>query len=722
VLRPAKQRMTESALLPPDAPIAHCFQRTAKQPHETTLETEMTVTTWSNRLRLLAVPLLICTLAADVLADDLANPLEPKPIHSFRHLKRLLQNKSIHTNPNYRLKAEATENGLAVFSDSDGLEHSETNVQVAGVDEGDKVKTDGRFIYRIHDGQIQIVRARPATNMAVAATLHPGGGFYPMEIYVHNRLLVVIGTGWFDAAASGSIPVKQTNGGAKLAIWAPSGESRTLAKVYDISKPDEPALKREIAFSGDYLSSRRIGNIVYLVGRKYPHYFMYGLVDQSAWRKQKPRMTRANLLPRIVDSAVNDGSERSLPIRDLYFFPDFVEPDYVVVAGFRLDALDERASIKAFLGSGDIVYASKDNLYLSAADYNYNSNPTDGETVSAPTTHVYKFALADGTVDFTRAGEIPGTVLNSYAMDEHKGFFRIATTTDQWTQSGDNSSFKTWNNLYTLDQDMNIAGRLEHLAEGERISAARFMGDRGYLVTFQQTDPLFVIDLATPQSPRVLGELKIPGFSNYLHPYDDTHLLSFGQDTQETADGVVTTGMKLALFDVTDVARPSQMHSLTLGAQGSYSPVQWDPKALLFNKKTGLLGFPISITQQQEGADWPTGIFQGALVYQVSLDQGFNQLAKITHKRGGFDYDWHYYIGRLLTIGRQLYTLSPARIQANSLSDFSLTGGLDIPIAPVIDGCTAPVGDDTAAVLFPIDCPIVIDLIDQPNLITERTK
>ncbi len=601
------------------------------------------------------------------------------------------------------------------------MEHSETNVQVAGVDQGDSVKTADRHIYQIQDGQIRIVRAFPATNMAVVASIKFDGGFFPAELYVHNGLLVVIGTGWFADDASDSVPVMSVNGRAKLSIWAPSGESRTMAKVYDISDRTAPVLKREIGFSGDYLSSRRIGDDFYLIGRKYPNYFMSNFADPATFRKHKPQMTRNNLLPQIIDSAAHNGSERPLPIKDLYFFPRFVEPDYVVVAGFRLDALDEEANIKAFLGSGDIVYASKDNLYLSAADY--NTNPNGSQTVSAPTTHVYKFALADGSVDFSKAGEIPGTVLNSYSMDEHEGYFRIATTTDQWTQSGDNHLWKTWNNLYTLDKDMNIAGRLEHLAEGERIYSARFMGARGYLVTFQQIDPLFVIDLASPESPKVLGELKIPGFSNYLHPYDDTHLLGFGQDTEETVNGVVTTGMKIALFDVTDVAKPSQMHSLTIGAQGTYSPVQWDPKALLFNKKTGLLGFPVSITQQSDGAEWPVNVFQGALVYRVSLAQGFQERAKITHMPDGFNYDWQRYVQRLLTIGNQLYTLSPARIQANRLSNFNLTGSLDMPFEPTPDYCTTLAGDGVKPLLLmPMDCPISVDPIlvdptDKPTVI-----
>jgi uncharacterized secreted protein with C-terminal beta-propeller domain len=293
-------------------------------------------------------------------------------------------------------------------------------------------------------------------------------------------------------------------------------------------------------------------------------------------------------------------------------------------------------------------------------------------------------------------------------MDEHNGYFRIATTVDQWTQSNDSGSLLTWNNLYTLDSGMNIAGRLEHLAEGERIYSARFMGDRGYLVTFRQTDPLFVIDLSSPAQPKVLGELKIPGFSNYLHPYDENHILGFGLETEETSSGVFTKGMKLALFDVTDVANPTQMHSLTIGEQGSYSPLLYDHKALLFDKKRNLLGFPISVTEQKTGEEWPSEVFQGAHIYKISLTNGFQKQAAITHQENGEHYDWNHYIQRLLTIGNQLYTLSETRVQANDLAQFNLTNALDFPIEqwPI---CVIPQTDETVVSELPNECQVLVD-------------
>ncbi|WP_052700307.1 beta-propeller domain-containing protein [Methylocucumis oryzae] len=667
-------------------------------------------------IALLALPFLLFALTNTVDVSAKAQGLKPKQVTSFKHLKKLLNKKSIRNNHYLMLKSLATVDGAAVFSASDtsaaSPEHSDTNVQVAGVDEGDNVKTDGNYIYRIQDNQVRIISAYPASSMALTSSIKFDDGFYPIELYVKDNLLVVIGTAWHADSDTGEVPVLPNEGHAKIAIWAPSGESRTTARVYDISNRATPVMQRQVAVSGDYLSSRRIDNQVYLLARKYPYYFMYTMIepmlDGNSTTKNSA-MTRDTVLPHIVDSAVNQGAEHTLALNDLYYFPNFVEPDYVVVGSFRLDAPNDAATIKAYLGSGDIAYSSKDNLYLSAADYNYNT--TEQQTVSAPSTHIYKFSLNNGAINFNNTGEVPGTVLNSYSMDEHNGYFRIATTTDQWTQTGDTGTLQTWNNLYTLDGNMAIAGRLEHLAEGERIFSARFMGDRGYLVTFEQTDPLFVIDLATPTAPSVLGELKIPGFSNYLHPYDDTHLLGFGQDTKETENGFVTGGMKVALFDVSDVAHPTETASVIIGAQWSYSPVQWDPKALWFDKKRSLIGFPISITEQKAGQEWPTEVFQGAHVYKVDLANGFKKQAEITHRDQGVEYDWYHYIDRLLSIDTGLYSLSPTRIQAHDLTTFTQLGSLDIPVEPVPVDCVLPAAevDPNAAAAIAYDCPILVE-------------
>jgi uncharacterized secreted protein with C-terminal beta-propeller domain len=384
----------------------------------------------------------------------------------------------------------------------------------------------------------------------------------------------------------------------------------------------------------------------------------------------------------VSDSAIGGGAERPLALHRLYYFPGFVEPDYVLIAGFRLNAPTAPADIKSYLGAGDIAYATAESIYLSAADYR-----GDGSTEAAysPKTHIYNFAINDGGTRFRNSGEVPGTVLNQFSMDEHKGYFRIATTVHSWIQEGDNFRDHSWNNVYTLNSAMAVTGRLEHLAEGERIYSARFMGDRAYLVTFRQVDPLFAIDLADPAAPKVLGELKIPGFSNYLHPYDAQHILGIGQETTTDGQPVRTAGVKLSLFDVSYVAQPKLKHSLVIGEQGSYTDVAYDHKALLFDKERNLLAFPIQEAAIQGGNSWYTPVFQGAHVYELTLESGFRKQAAISHQQAdekSYGYDWRRYIKRVLTIDNQLYTVSDARIQANSLTGFGVSGGVDLPAIP----------------------------------------
>jgi uncharacterized secreted protein with C-terminal beta-propeller domain len=213
-------------------------------------------------------------------------------------------------------------------------------------------------------------------------------------------------------------------------------------------------------------------------------------------------------------------------------------------------------------------------------------------------------------------GSVPGYTLNQYAMDEYNGYFRVATN---WF--GDNQI----SNVYVLNPDLSVAGKLEGLAPNENLHATRFMGNRCYLVTFKTTDPLFVIDLSDPTNPRLLGELKIPGYSDYLHPYDDTHLIGLGKDAVEEGNTAYYLGVKLSLFDVGDVAHPLEVASVTIGDRGSDSEALYNPKAFLFDRAKNLLVVPISYAVVSENMqDQPRSfvygqtVWQGAYVYTVT--------------------------------------------------------------------------------------------------------
>ncbi|MDP4090698.1 MAG: beta-propeller domain-containing protein, partial [Bacillota bacterium] len=364
------------------------------------------------------------------------------------------------------------------------------------------------------------------------------------------------------------------------------------------------------------------------------------------------------------------------------YCPEAVDSNYIMVTSINLNKPDEQAKVTATLGAAGNIYCSTDNLYV--AGYNYGSGDSEqGKTV------IYKFSLKDGEVTYKSSGKVSGGILNQFSMDESNGYFRVATTEQNYTK-GNSSQL---NNLFILDSDMKLSGSLENLAQGEKIYSVRFMGDRAYMVTYRTTDPLFVIDLKSPSAPKVLGELKIPGYSNYLHPYDENHIIGFGKDAEVVGEGTSTErayyqGMKLAMFDVTDVNNPKLMFKTGIGDRGTDSQLLYDHKALLFSKEKNLLAFPVRVAEIADKstvnkAAYGETTFIGAYVYNIDLQSGFTLKGKITHAEAGGDIQdnakeipYDFSIQRILYIDNNLYTVSDKNIKANSIKDLAEIGSL----------------------------------------------
>jgi uncharacterized secreted protein with C-terminal beta-propeller domain len=260
-------------------------------------------------------------------------------------------------------------------------------------------------------------------------------------------------------------------------------------------------------------------------------------------------------------------------------------------------------------------------------------------------------------------------------MDENSGYLRVATTVSGWSSRAGSTEY---NNVYVLAENMQTVGKLEYLAPDERIYATRFMGDRLYMVTFKRIDPLFVIDLSVPAEPTVLGKLKIPGYSDYLHPYDRTHLIGIGRETEANDwGGVSVSGLKLALFDVSDVANPKQVDALVIGEAGTDSEALRDHKAFLFDREKNLLVIPVSenTVKAFDGMDriaYYPRYWQGAYVFGVSPDTGFTLRGKVRHLPGDgteSSYWWTGAVMRSLYIDDILYTVSRDLVVASSLAD-----------------------------------------------------
>lgn len=646
----------------------------------------------------------IC-LAGGIILPALSQAVaQPRRVGSTQELLRLLKQHATQRFQFTALPLAATAEKSSDAAAGSVPAHSETNTQVAGVDEADTVKvSDDGHIFQIRDSEVRIIRGYPLGRLGLEATLRfADGNFHPTGLLVAGQRLVVLGSTWEALPATAK----------RLAAGIRGGFSHTRAYVYKLADPARPALERELSIEGDYLDTRRIGQAVYLLSRSYPRYYLYA----PAARDTAAAQTASQLLPATRDSARAGGKAATVKLANVYYFPEFVEPDYAVVAGFRLDRPREPADIKAYLGTGEVVYASPRNLYLSASRYPFialgrqllAASDTAPQTPEE-TTRLYKFAIADGKSRFLSAGEVPGRVLNQFSMDEAGDYFRIATTLHDWASGQDRQR----NGVYVLDRNLGTVGRLENLAPGEQIYSARFMGQRCYLVTFRTTDPLFAIDLAVPEAPKVLGELKLPGYSNYLHPYDDTHLVGFGKAALEVAGNAGNAdqfwrgvsayyqGMKLSLFDVSDVARPKELHSVEIGDRGTDSELLWNHKALYQNPERHLYGFPIQVARYPETLvapkPWEYGqpVFQGAYVYEVTLAGGFTRKAEVSHIPPGQPADWsnsNLFIDRLVSIESGLYSLSPGLLKVNDLDGFGELAELPLGAAEAGGTSATPVG------------------------------
>ena len=492
--------------------------------------------------------------------------------------------------------------------------HSTTNIQVAGVDEADIVKTDGEYLYVVSSNNISILKAYPPEEAKVLSKITLNET-YNLKIYVNEDKLAVLG-GHFA-------PIRIS--------YSYTGES--FVKVYDISDKTSPVLTRTLSLNGTLSGSRMIGN------------YVYATVNQLAVQSSNEKTDFEVTLPKIsTDDAVKEiqATEiRYVNVPDVFYY-------FTTVIAVNIINDAQEPTYETFLtGPTACMYVSHSNMYLAVPNTNVwiLSAEVGGRRDE---TLIYRVKLDGEEIVCEAEGAVSGYVLNQFSMDEYNGFFRIATT--KWTNDGSK------NNLYVLDMSLNIVGELPDLAPGERIYSARFMGDRCYLVTFKQVDPFFVIDLSNPTEPKVLGYLKIPGFSGYLHPYDESHIIGTGKQDNN---------VKLSLFNVTDVTAPTEaVPPYIVPADWSDSTVLMDHKAFLFDKSKQLLALPVSISEY-----YIKGYWQGAYVFNVSLEQGFTFKASITHQDNNASYEYNTQVQRILYIENVLYTVSETKVKMNLIEN-----------------------------------------------------
>lgn len=612
-------------------------------------------------------------------------------------------------------------------------DHSTTNVQVAGVDEPDFVKNDGRYIYVISGQTLAIVDAYPAASAAIISKTEIEDS--PRDLFVRGNRLVLFETGMdetgtADSGSSGStvsgsisgVAVPEARVAAMPYIPVRSWQPVTHAVFYDISDRAHPKAIRDFTIDGDYIDARLIGSNLYLITREQIN--SYAMDDLA--------------VPAVRDK------EKTIVSPDVYYFDN---PEYqyafTTVTSFDTDSAGERDAKTYLVGSGNILYVSENAIYLTyqkwnnvyypprpvpvpvvydavergavsgspAAgtvalssgvaspvlyeDFNRMSEPekqayiqklknAEQESVAKKeidqtTTAIHKIAIQNGAISYIGRGDVSGALHDQFAMDEYNDNLRVATTSNVYTNQG---SYE-YNNVFVLDSGMKTIGSLTHIAEQEQIYSTRFIGDRLYMVTYKRVDPFFVIDLSDPSAPKILGKLKIPGFSDYLHPYDATHIIGLGKETA-TNDwgGVSTKGLKLALFDVSDVNSPKQIDRIEIGDAGSDSAALTDHRAFLFDREKNLLVIPARVVKNPAAAaDKPsmtgTVTWYGAYVFGVTPSTGFTLRGTVEHGADNSTYSWYgssqNEVKRSLYIGDMLYTLSSGKILANSLADINTT-------------------------------------------------
>ncbi len=540
---------------------------------------------------------------------------------------------------------------------------STTNIQVEGVDEADIVKNDGQYIYLIKGNSIRIIDAYPGNNMEEVSSIEVDDeDFQPQEFYIDGEQMVIVGRLYRERYYPEPMPFVRASSRIAPGYGGNYSSDRMKVYVYNIRNKKRPVKQRSVEVEGSYLSSRKIGKNVYFVLNHWlPH---YSIADDTPGEM---------LLPRYKDS-ISDSVEKPL-VRcpNIQYFPGSEERNYLIVAALDISKNTQEMSRKVLLGNSQNIYASPHSLYVATPEWKDTVTRKPGNDwiyQSEENTLVYRFKLEPGNIEYQARGSVPGRILNQFSMDEYDKHFRIATTRGNMWDDRNQST----NNLYILKrEDMKKTGEVTDIAPGEQIYSVRFMGKRAYMVTFKKVDPFFVIDVENPTAPKILGKLKIPGYSDYLHPFDEDHIIGFGKEAIEAEQGDFAwyQGMKLALFDVRDVANPKELFKETIGDRGTDSELLRNHKALLFDKNKGLLAFPVTVNtipEDQRGRDNAYGepTFSGAYVYKLDLFNGFQLQGKVTHFEDDSAFKenriWSMpgrMIQRLLYIGEYLYSVSP---------------------------------------------------------------
>ena len=536
-------------------------------------------------------------------------------------------------------------------AETDGKAYSETNIQVAGVDEGDIVKTDGDYIYVLRDNELIIFKADGASTVRVSSVKVAGGdpsdtddkklmtNDYASDIYVTGNTAVVV------VSQYSYMPYAESPGGKTDALPYGGDKQFSTIRIYDITDRATPVLKTELGQDGYVLTTRLIDTTLYMMST----YYVYSPSEEND----------GTYIPRVYAN----GTSELIKAGDIAIMPYFDSTSYTVICAYDLNSTALSAS-QSLLGGGSTVYMNADTLYIAASTSRQTTGTPYNKSVYTVTdytrtnvTDITSFDVSGGGLALKATGTVTGYLNSQFNLDEYNGNLRVVTSThtESWTEYTDEqmdwtnsiwADSKNSNALYVLDGSMNVIGSIENLSENEQVYGVRFDGATGYVVTFRQVDPLFAVDLSDPAHPTVLSALKIPGFSEYLHVYSVGRLFGLGMDADEETGR--TSGMKLTMFNTEDPTDVTVKHTLKLDSD--YSSALYNHKAILISADQSIIAFPA-----ENGYD----------IYGYADDTGFYKRASITGVEWVGD-------GRGLYIGDNAYIVSNNTVTVLDMTDFSI--------------------------------------------------
>ena len=514
----------------------------------------------------------------------------------------------------------------AAADDGGSSNYSTTNLQVEGVDEGDIVKTDGEYIYIIQNNRrVRIVKV-DGGQMEEIGTIKlekSNSEESVQEIYLSDKKLYVITQGY-------GAELEQKDADTYYMDY----RAVTNLYTYDMSKPKEPTLLGSVCQDGSYNTSRKVDGYVYLFTSFYPEQI---LSDVMPMTEEETKM----FVPSVNDVTV--------AATDIYLPKRPQGCNYLVISAVDTNKPGEIVDKKAVLQDPGQFYISTKNIYAQCQNWG----------VSGDNTSIAKFSFEKGKITGVGAALVPGTITDTFAINEQNDYLRVLTT--MWSGNDEPENFVT-----VLDQKMNKVGEIEGLAKGETIYSARFMGDIGYFVTYRNTDPLFSVDFSNPEEPKILGELKITGFSEYLHFYGENKLLGIGWETDP--DTGAYKGLKLSMFDVSNPADVKEIDKTVVKNVDSF-PGEYDYKALTVSPDKNVIGF---ITSTWGSRD----MGHSYMVFSYEEGKGFEN--ELTYSFAATDYSSDYENARGVYINDTFYLVTSDELMAFDMTDdYQKVGELD---------------------------------------------